>query len=650
MDGFGASITDSSASAALRAARPRSATQAMRVAVRPARRHRRQLPAPARRLVRLHRRRPSTTPTTTCRAGQTDFPLRHFSIAHDQAQILPLLRQAKQLNPALKVMATPWSPPAWMKTSDSLVGGRLKDDPAIYDAYARYLVKFVQAYARGRRADRLPHRAERAAEPHAGRATRAPTCRSRSRRRSSQALGPLLQAGQPADQDPRLRPQLGDAPQRRRQHPARRGPRDRLPVPAARRPGREVDRRHRVPLLLRRPERADRAARRVPDKGIWFTECSGSHGPTDTPAQIFRDTLDLARPHDRHRHHPQLGASRWSTGTSRCDEDRRPAPGRLRHLHRPGHRQPTTARSRTDAEYYTIGHLSKFVRPGRGPHRQHRRSAPPAGTARSWTSRSATRTAPPRWSCTTRTTTRAAFAVAVGDRSFEYTLPGGALATFTWPASRALRDVPRQLDLCGRDGDRVARRGRRRPRRRRRRLDPLVQRRRRRRPVSTLQVDLGRPTTVPAGRDRQRRQPRRLRPGLAASRSAPTARRWRTRRRRAGDRPADQRRRPADPRPVPADHLDGDRRQLVEPRRHPPVPLTVVARTEEPCAPPGRQDARSTGERSSRSPCLPGPCPWPGHVVAVAGAGDAVDGRRVPREAVGRRGDRLGHDARAPSG
>src|SRR4051812_28735340 len=80
-------------------------------------------------------------------AGQTDFALRNFSIAHDQAQILPLLRRAKQLNPSLKVMATPWSPPAWMKTGDSLVGGRLKDDPAVYNAYARYLVKFVKAYA-----------------------------------------------------------------------------------------------------------------------------------------------------------------------------------------------------------------------------------------------------------------------------------------------------------------------------------------------------------------------------------------------------------------------------------------------------------------------------------------------------------------------
>jgi glucosylceramidase len=40
-------------------------------------------------------------------AGQTDFAMRHFSIAHDRAEILPLLRQARALNPGLKVMATP---------------------------------------------------------------------------------------------------------------------------------------------------------------------------------------------------------------------------------------------------------------------------------------------------------------------------------------------------------------------------------------------------------------------------------------------------------------------------------------------------------------------------------------------------------------
>jgi glucosylceramidase len=79
-------------------------------------------------------------------AGATDYDLSHFSVDHDRTQILPLLRQALALNPDLKVMGTPWSPPAWMKTNDSLVGGRLIDDPRIYQAYADYLVRFVQAY------------------------------------------------------------------------------------------------------------------------------------------------------------------------------------------------------------------------------------------------------------------------------------------------------------------------------------------------------------------------------------------------------------------------------------------------------------------------------------------------------------------------
>ena len=78
--------------------------------------------------------------------GQTDYLQRHFSISHDEAQILPLLREAEHINPRLTIMATPWSPPAWMKTGDSLIGGRLIDDPKIYYSYALYLLKFVQAY------------------------------------------------------------------------------------------------------------------------------------------------------------------------------------------------------------------------------------------------------------------------------------------------------------------------------------------------------------------------------------------------------------------------------------------------------------------------------------------------------------------------
>jgi glucosylceramidase len=54
--------------------------------------------------------------------GQTDYAQRHFSIAHDEAEILPLLREARRLNPQLQIVASPWSPPAWMKTNGSLSG------------------------------------------------------------------------------------------------------------------------------------------------------------------------------------------------------------------------------------------------------------------------------------------------------------------------------------------------------------------------------------------------------------------------------------------------------------------------------------------------------------------------------------------------
>lgn len=77
-------------------------------------------------------------------AGQTDGTQSHFSIAHDQAYIVPQLLEAKSFNRDLKIMGTPWSPPAWMKTNGSLYGGHL--DPQWYGSYAVYLKKFVDAY------------------------------------------------------------------------------------------------------------------------------------------------------------------------------------------------------------------------------------------------------------------------------------------------------------------------------------------------------------------------------------------------------------------------------------------------------------------------------------------------------------------------
>ncbi len=67
-----------------------------------------------------------------------------FSIAKDQDYILPMLKQAKSLNPAVTFMGTPWSAPASMKTPAKLVGGTLTAGKV--DDYADYLVKTVQAY------------------------------------------------------------------------------------------------------------------------------------------------------------------------------------------------------------------------------------------------------------------------------------------------------------------------------------------------------------------------------------------------------------------------------------------------------------------------------------------------------------------------
>lgn len=76
--------------------------------------------------------------------GEEDFELKHFSIDHDREYVIPAVLEALRINPSIKVMASPWSPPGWMKTSDHMVTGKLR--PECYSVYAQYFVKFVQAY------------------------------------------------------------------------------------------------------------------------------------------------------------------------------------------------------------------------------------------------------------------------------------------------------------------------------------------------------------------------------------------------------------------------------------------------------------------------------------------------------------------------
>ncbi|MBC8083469.1 MAG: glucosylceramidase, partial [Hymenobacter sp.] len=87
-------------------------------------------------------------------AGQTDPTLSKFSLAPDREHLLPVLKEILAVNPAIKLMASPWSPPPWMKTNGSSKGGSLK--PEFYDAYARYFVKYIQGMqAEGIRLDAI---------------------------------------------------------------------------------------------------------------------------------------------------------------------------------------------------------------------------------------------------------------------------------------------------------------------------------------------------------------------------------------------------------------------------------------------------------------------------------------------------------------
>lgn len=75
--------------------------------------------------------------------GQSDFELVHFDIEAADREVISLLQEILAINPAIKIIATPWSAPPWMKTNQSFIGGKLR--PACYAVYAAYLLKYLQA-------------------------------------------------------------------------------------------------------------------------------------------------------------------------------------------------------------------------------------------------------------------------------------------------------------------------------------------------------------------------------------------------------------------------------------------------------------------------------------------------------------------------
>ena len=369
-------------------------------------------------------------------AGSTDYRQRHFSIAHDRKAILPLLRQALRINRHVTVMATPWSPPAWMKTNASLVGGRLIDDRRIYVSYARYLVKFVRAYQRaGVPIDYLSVQNEpqnRAPKGYPG--TDMPAVQEE---KVIAVLGPMLRAAG-------LTTKILAYDHNWAEHP------DDIAITP---PDEHQDTNNYPQEVL-----SSRAARFVagtayhcyygdpsamtalhhefPSKDIFFTECSGIQ--SSDPANTFSDTLKFdART-------LEIGATRnWAKSVVNWNLALDPDGGP--HVGGCGTCTGivTVAPDGTvtpDAEFYALGHLSRFVRPG-----AVRIASTSFGTA-SWNGQImdvAFRN--PNGSTVlvahNENDNPQSFSVSENGQSFDYTLPGGALATFVWPSHP--RPVPR---------------------------------------------------------------------------------------------------------------------------------------------------------------------------------------------------------------
>ena len=78
--------------------------------------------------------------------GKKDLEMKKFDLGHDYDDIIPVMKEILKIVPDIKIMASPWSAPAWMKESKNVRGGALKNE--CYDAYARYFTKYVQAMAK----------------------------------------------------------------------------------------------------------------------------------------------------------------------------------------------------------------------------------------------------------------------------------------------------------------------------------------------------------------------------------------------------------------------------------------------------------------------------------------------------------------------
>ena len=74
--------------------------------------------------------------------GETDMKLEKFTLKEDEQDVIPVMKEILSVNPKIKILGSPWSPPLWMKSNHNIQGGRLLNQ--YYGVYAQYFVKYIK--------------------------------------------------------------------------------------------------------------------------------------------------------------------------------------------------------------------------------------------------------------------------------------------------------------------------------------------------------------------------------------------------------------------------------------------------------------------------------------------------------------------------
>ena len=293
--------------------------------------------------------------------GETDWELDRFNIDPDRRAMIPVLQEVLAINPAMRLIASPWSPPAWLKTGGSLEGGRLLDEDRAYQTYAQYLVRFIEEYREaGLDIDYLTVQNEpQLRHPDGYPGTDMPVWQEA---RLIETLGPALDsAGLDTvilgfDHNWELNP-ADAATTPEGEDPAYQYAADLLHTPAA-----EWIDGVAFHCYSGNAEAQSRLWEQFRDIEIWVTECSGSRAPGDSREKAFADTLA------------------WQAANLLIDSLRNRAAGVLTwNLVLDEHSGPhrggcetcsgvvTLASDGTitrNAEYYLLAHAARYVPPG----------------------------------------------------------------------------------------------------------------------------------------------------------------------------------------------------------------------------------------------------------------------------------------------